>query len=196
MVGTLNARGDEPGKAKPNENGVRYFAPRCKMVLHRGSDLHFVRQALSWACNISVHERQCFITAGLDSFKALGPRPAVNERTSIDFSWNRIKPFKHAMKRISKAYELEPSIYQVCVILYVEIRQQLYFHMALASHQQRLGDFNWLSHGVKPEEIFLQHPVGRNLVVLYPIVCQRLRKAAGFFAVVLGSTEALLSVYL
>lgn len=100
------------------------------------------------------------------------------------------------MKWLSKAYELKPGIYQVCVILYVEIRQQLYFHMALARNQERLGDFNRLSHGVKLEEIFLQHPVGRNLVVCSPIVCQQLWKAAGFFAVVLGSTEALLSIYL
>lgn len=155
-----------------------------------------VRQALSWACNISAHERQCFITAGLDSFKASGPCVAVNERMSIDFSWKGIKPFKHAMKWLSKAYELEPGIYQVCVMFYVEIGQQLCFHTALARNQERLGDFNQHSHGAKLEEIFLQHPVGRNLVVCYPIVFQQLWKAAGFFAVVLGSTEALLSLYL
>lgn len=46
------------------------------------------------------------------------------------------------MKQLYKAYELEPGIYQVCVILYVEIGQQLYFHMALARNQERLGAFN------------------------------------------------------
>jgi len=68
--------------------------------------------------------------------------------------------------------------------------------MALARNQERLGDFSWLSHRVRLEEIFLQHPVGRNLVVWSPTVCQQLWKAAGFFAVVLDSTEALLSLYL
>lgn len=113
----------------------------CNVGLHQVTDLHFVSLAFSRAWNISGHERLGFITAGLDSFKALGPRPVVNERTSIDFSWNGIKPFRHAMKHLSKAYELQPGIYQACVTLYVEIRQQLCFHMALARNQEGLRDF-------------------------------------------------------
>lgn len=111
----------------------------CNVGLHQVTDLHFVSPAFSRAWNISGHERLGFITARLESFKALGP--VVNERTSIDFSWNGIKPFRHAMKHLPKAYELEPGIYQACVILYVEIRQQLCFHMALARNQERLGGF-------------------------------------------------------
>lgn len=44
------------------------------------------------------------------------------------------------MKHLSKARELQPGIYQACVTLYVEIRQQLCFHTALARNQGRLRD--------------------------------------------------------
>lgn len=137
MVGMLKPKRE----TKANETKMELDL-LCRAVgLHQVTDLHFVSPAFSRAWNISGHERLGFMTARLDSFKALGPRPVVNERTSIDFSWNGIKPFRHAMKHLSKAYELEPGIYQACVILYVEIRQQLCFHMALARNQERLGDF-------------------------------------------------------
>lgn len=153
---------------------MRRFALCCKAVLHRVTDWHCVSQEdFSMSLWLLCPWETVFYNARPDSSEALGPRPEVNERTSVDFSWNRIKPFKHAVKRLSKAYELEPGIYQGCVILYVEIRQQLCFHRALARNQGRLGAFNWLSHGVKLEEIFLQHPVGRNLVVAPPLSASR-----------------------